>query len=217
MARLARLLNPHCRVLRYDRRGYARSWPHSGPFGVPDQVEDLVGLLGDDRAVLVGHSYGGNVALATAVALPRDRVVGVSVYETPLSWLPWWPRNTAGGRSVAVPSEDAAEAFMRRLVGDRGWEALPERTRQQRRREGLALQGELSWLREHQPWSPADITFPLLCGSGSRGSEHHARGMEWLARESGGRHIVIEGAGHGAHNSHPVEFVRTLIEPHLSR
>lgn len=217
MARLARVLNPRCRVLRYDRRGYARSWPHPGPFGVPAQVEDLVGLLGDERVVLVGHSFGGNVAIATAMALPREQVVGVSVYETPLSWMPWWPRNTAGGRSVAAASEDAAEAFMRRLVGDRGWEALPERTREQRRREGQALQGELSWLREHEPWSVSGIDFPLLCGSGTRGSAHHTRGMSWLASESGGNHVVIDGAGHGAHNSHATEFVQALVEPHLTR
>ena len=66
---MARLLQPHCRVLRYDRRGYGRSWPHPGPFTVNDQVDDLEELLADRPAVVVGHSYGGNVALAAAVRL----------------------------------------------------------------------------------------------------------------------------------------------------
>jgi len=39
-------------VLRYDRRGYGRSTPHDGPFGMDEQVADLVALLDDRRAVL---------------------------------------------------------------------------------------------------------------------------------------------------------------------
>ena len=68
---------------------------------VADQVEDLKVLLDGRRAVLVGHSYGGNVALAASVALV-GQVPAVSVFETPLSWMPWWPGTTAGGASVAA-------------------------------------------------------------------------------------------------------------------
>jgi pimeloyl-ACP methyl ester carboxylesterase len=38
--------------------------------------------------------------------------------------------------------------------------------------------------------------------------------MEWLARElPDARLEVIEGAGHGAPNSHPAEFVRQIVIP----
>ena len=215
MARLARLLNPRCRVLRYDRRGYARSWPHTGPFGVNDQVEDLRSLLGDRRAVLVGHSYGGNVALAASIAMPVQ-ITGVTVFETPFSWMNWWPSSTAGAATVDVSPEDAAEAFMKRLVGERTWQSLPERTKEARRREGVALQSELGWLRKNEPWKVEDISVPLLCGRGTKGSEHHARAMKWLSEETGGSYVELEGAGHGAPNSHPAEFVDLLIRPHLT-
>lgn len=217
MARLARTVAGGASVLRYDRRGYARSWPHPGPFGVDDHVEDLLALVGDNEVILVGHSYGGNVAIAAGARLPAGQVRGVSVYETPLSWLPWWPDNTAGARSVAASDEDAAEAFMRRLVGDTAWQSLPERTRSQRKREGRTLRSELSWLRENEPWTVGQISFPFLCGHGSRGSAHHAQGMTWLGASTGTGVIVIDGAGHGAPNSHPSEFSRLLIEPFLSR
>ena len=52
-------------MLRYDRRGYGRS-PHDGPFDMAHQVDDLVTLLDGRPAVVFGHSYGGNVALAAA-------------------------------------------------------------------------------------------------------------------------------------------------------
>lgn len=148
MLKLSRLLDSQCRVARYDRRGYGRSLAHAGPFGMGEQVADLVQVIAGRPAVLIGHSYGGNVALATAERHP-DLVRAVGIYETPLSWMPWWPGSTAGSAALAEAQapEDAAEHFMRRMVGDARWEALPERTRLTRRLEGAAMVGELSDLR----------------------------------------------------------------------
>lgn len=71
MLALARQLDHQWRVVRYDRRGYARS-SHDGPFDVADQVADLWRIVGDRRVVLFGHSYGGNVALAASVERPEQ-------------------------------------------------------------------------------------------------------------------------------------------------
>ncbi len=215
MARVARILQSRFRVLRYDRRGYGRSFEHPGPFAVADNVEDLMALLAGRSAVLVGHSYGGNVALAAAARLGAS-VSGVGVYETPLSWQPWWPGTTAGGAAAASSTGEAAEAFMRRLIGDDGWDSLPERTRAARRREGTALRAELTSLREAAPWDPDGISVPVVCAHGSRGSAHHARGMDWLSRELPNAQLqVIDGAGHGAPNSHPADFVSQVVLPLL--
>ena len=74
MLKVARQLDDRAHVLRYDRRGYGRSCPHDGPYGMHQQVDDLAALLADRAAVLVGHSYGGNVALATAARPASGRV-----------------------------------------------------------------------------------------------------------------------------------------------
>ena len=181
MALLARHIQTSHRVLRYDRRGYGRSWPHAGPFSVADQVDDRSALIGDRRAVLVGHSFGGNIALAASVTLERQ-VVGVSTYETPLSWMEWWPGTTAGAMAVASSEAQAAENFMVRLIGHKRWDALPERTREERKREGAALVGELTALRMNAPWTVEDISCPVLCGYGSNGMKHHADGARWMAQ-----------------------------------
>ena len=114
MLRLSRRLDGRYRVARYDRRGYGRSFPHDGPFDMVAQVADLVAVMAGRRALLIGHSYGGNVALATA-ARHRDLVAGVAIYESPMSWETWWPGTTAGAAAVATQGEpaDAAELFMR--------------------------------------------------------------------------------------------------------
>lgn len=214
MALLSRHMQGSHRVLRYDRRGYGRSWPHPGPFSVAHQVDDLAFLIGDKRVVLIGHSYGGNIALAASVKL-QNQVVGVSTYETPLSWMEWWPGTTAGAMTVESSEEVAAENFMIRLIGAKRWDALPERTRQDRRREGPALVGELSALRLKAPWRPADIACPVLCGFGSSGLKHHGEGARWLAQNlKNGRLVELIDAAHGAPMTHPSQFFSELVLPH---
>jgi pimeloyl-ACP methyl ester carboxylesterase len=213
MLRLARALDDHYRVVRYDRRGYGRSQPHNGPFGLQCQVADLAKIVDGRPVQLFGHSYGGNVALAFAEQQPTQ-VAAVAVYETPLSWYPWWPGTTAGSNALATRGEpeDAAEAFMRRLIGDQRWEELPERTRQDRRREGPAMVGELADLRLRPAWDPARITAPVLALWGELGAPHHRKGMDFLAEQvPNGREQMIPEAGHGAPMSHSEQLAAELI------
>lgn len=218
MLKLSRRLDERFRVLRYDRRGYGRSVPavgeHAGPFGMSEQVSDLVTILGGRRAVLIGHSYGGNVALAAAMLHP-GLVAGVAVYETPMSWEPWWPTTTAGAaaRTSAGSPAEAAEQFMRRLVGDATWEALPVRTRDTRRGEGAAMVGELNDLRANRPWRPDQIHCPVVLGVGSLANEHHRVGMRHLQRVLPGAQLhELEGCRHDAPTSHSQQFADTIVD-----
>lgn len=218
MLRLSRRLDGRFRVLRYDRRGYGRSvladGGHQGPFDMGSQVDDLIALLAGRRALLVGHSYGGNIALTTAMLHP-ELVAGVAIYETPLSWEPWWPGTTAGAAARATEGSpsDAAERFMRRLVGDAVWEALPAKTRETRRAEGSAMVGELRDLQANQPWHAERIDCPLVFGCGAKGAAHHAGGMRVLHerfRES--QLFELAGARHDAPNSHSQLFADTIVD-----
>jgi pimeloyl-ACP methyl ester carboxylesterase len=214
MLRLVRHLDTSSRVLRYDRRGYGRSRPHPGPFGLEQQVADLAQLVDGRPVLLFGHSYGGNVALAFAQHNP-DQVAAVAVYETPLSWYEWWPGTTAGSNALATRGEpaDAAEAFMRRLIGDQRWEDLPERTRQERRLEGPAMVGELADLRQRPAWDPHKLNLPILALFGERGAPHHRKGMEFLAAEvPNGRVQMLDGAGHGAPVSHAEALAGKVLQ-----
>lgn len=219
MLRLSRRLDEDFRVARYDRRGYGKSTPHAGPFNMAEQVADLVGVIDGRRAVIVGHSYGGNVALATAEQHP-SLVAGVAIYETPLSWEPWWPGSTAGAVAIraAGQPEEAAEAFMRRIIGVERWEALPERTRATRRAEGVALVEELADLREHRPWHANQIRVPVVVGCGTRGAAHHKQGMELVAATiPGAELVVLEGCGHAAPHTDAAAFRDQLLAPLLAR
>jgi len=133
--------------------------------------------------------------------------------------MPWWPKaeETAGGLAATAASpEEAAEAFMRRIVGDDVWERLPARTRADRRAEGAALLPELASIRESAPFDPAGVTVPVVLGYGTSTERHHRGGVDALATALPDAEVVeINGGGHGAHVSHPdafAAFVRTAVE-----
>lgn len=218
MLRLSRRLDPVFRVLRYDRRGYGRSTfedgLHPGPFDMAQQVGDLAELLAGRRAVLVGHSYGGNVAMATAVR-HRELVAGVALYETPLSWEPWWPGTTAGAAARATEGDaaEAAERFMRRLVGEATWDGLPERTKATRRREGSAMVGELRDLQANCPWTSAEVHCPVVTSFGELGAAHHRKGMHVVHDQLPGSQLFeLAGARHDAPMSHSELFAQTVVD-----
>jgi pimeloyl-ACP methyl ester carboxylesterase len=199
------------RTVRYDRRGYAKSLDafEAGRGAIAGHRDDLLEVMAihcDGPAVLVGHSLGGNIALSAAASAP-SLVRAVVVFESPMSWEPWWPGTTAGA-AVLVEGDpgDHAESFLRRMLGTQLWERLPERTRLQRRAEGRALVEELVDLRAHAPYDPVAITVSVVCGYGSDGAEHHRTGCDVLAGRVGADVVAIDGARHGAHTSHPDEF-----------
>jgi pimeloyl-ACP methyl ester carboxylesterase len=219
MVKIAKRLVDRVHVMTYDRRGYGRSVQHPGPFTIEAHVDDLVGLIDGRPFVAVGHSFGGNIALAAAErlgALAR----GVVIYETPMSWLPWWPGGTAA-QTVEQSNHDptnAAESFMRRMVGDDRWERLPATTRSARRSEGRALVGEIISLGSGPPWDPGAITCPVVLGVGSLARPHHARGMPEAATWfQDARLVRLEGCGHMAPTQTPDRFVNELIAPLLDR
>lgn len=216
--RLAKSLSRTHRVLTYDRRGYAGSADIGGPFDIAHQVSDLLEVMGSRPAVLVGHSYGGAVALACASRYP-DLVQGAVVYESPMSWEPWWPKDSGGARAVAM-SEDpraAAETFLIRFIGERLWSRLPEATKESRRAEGNALVGELGDLRAHVAWRAEDLRVPVMSGYGSRARDHLRRASEIIGALPDGRAVMLEGAHHNAHSAEPEAFERSLIRPLLQR
>lgn len=208
MARVkARLGDLH--VVVYDRRGYGRSRGAAPATSLSDHLDDLLAVIDGRPAVVAGHSYGGDLALAAAVRAPGV-VRAVMAYEPPMPWLAWWPADGAPGDAVSIAAtsagpEAAAEAFMRGAIGDDRWESLPERTRAERRSEGTALVAELGTLRElPAPFRPEEVAVPTVLASGSRSLPRYRSATSRLARLVPGAELVaIEGAGHGAPATHP--------------
>jgi len=202
-------------VVTYDRRGYHHSRAMPVARSLAQHVADLVSLVGKGPAVVVGHSYGGDVALGAAIEAP-DAIGAVGAYEPPLPWLEWWPRRSAS----SITGEDPgtyAEGFFRRVVGDAGWDRLTDQARADRRADGPALVAELSDLRgAAPPFDLARLRVPLVLGRGGASVWHHRKAIDALVEAVPGAEVVeIPGSAHGAQLSHPDAFaalVRRVVQ-----
>ncbi len=86
--RVARQLEDRYRLLVPDLRNHGRS-AHASVHDYPSMAADVIALLDRakvDRAVVVGHSMGGKVAMHLALTAPR-RIAGLAVVDmAPVSY-----------------------------------------------------------------------------------------------------------------------------------
>jgi pimeloyl-ACP methyl ester carboxylesterase len=214
----------------YDRRGYNRSRA-ALPLNVTvdGHIDDLLAVIDGRPAVVVGHSYGGDVALGAAVrGGSASSIVAVAAYEPPMPWLGQWSRRApvpaAGdaktgesGTTAPADAPAAAEHFFRRMIGDSAWERLSEQAKEERRADGPALQAELDALRGSEaPFDVSTLSVPTTFGKGASSASRHRLTVDWLVGHVAGAELVeIAGASHGAHLTHPDAFaalVRSTVD-----
>ncbi len=125
------------RVIAYDRRGCTRS-ERPEPYertGVAEHADDAAALLHQldaERAVVVGRSYGGEVAIDLALRHPGRVRALVLLEGAPLALSPggaaWEAALTARLRRVAVREgvDAVAEALMDEVLGVGAWGSFPD-------------------------------------------------------------------------------------------
>lgn len=123
--------------------GATPAWSHGRPLRLDDEAALVEPLLKAPGGVhLVGHSYGGAVALKIAAQFPQ-RVKSVTAYEPVLFRLlfDYRPRDRAASEVLITASsirnrlargdaEQAARRFVDFWSGDGSWDALPAPHRQ---------------------------------------------------------------------------------------
>lgn len=190
-------------TLAYDRRGYGGSVGlGAAPPSVSAHVSDLLDVIGDTRAIIIGHSFGGLVALAGAAFAP-ERILAVGVYEPPMPWQPFWPASAFRDRNPAT----AAESFFHQVVGGGVWESVSEEFRRARRAEGHALVSDFMAAEAGLPFEFADILSPVATATGTASPAWYRESARTIASEVHGATLTeIAGAAHGIHMSHPDAF-----------
>jgi pimeloyl-ACP methyl ester carboxylesterase len=211
--RLAMRRLPELSGLAYDRRGYQGS-RDGGIVDLGGHVDDLLSIADTARAgdggpvVAIGHSLGGNVVVAAALADPRA-FASIGAFEPPMPWLGFRRRSGMPWPPLPDDAGEEAERFFNRMVGEGAWDRLTEEGRSQRRADGPALVADLRSMRTEGP--PFDVTaldVPAVFGRGGpKSAPHHRRTVEWLGANVPGAVIYeIPNAQHGAHLSHPDHF-----------
>jgi pimeloyl-ACP methyl ester carboxylesterase len=158
--KLGEVLAARFRVVAPDLLGYGErgSWPEGEPFHFRQDLELLESLMGEggEAVHLVGHSYGGFLALQLALRHP-ERVRSIAVYE-PVAFGVLDETEDADARAALSlvkrqwePGANGAdEAWLRGFVdwwnGAGAWERLNEETRAAFRSVGWKLFQEVMTL-----------------------------------------------------------------------
>ena len=215
-ARVARRLDG-CRFVTYDRRGYQSSRSLTD-VSLAHHRDDLLALLDDvvtdEPALILGHSYGGVVAIDAA--LTATPLIGSLVtYEPPL---PWVVRRTGRMGPLSDSPADEAESFFRRMISDAAWERLSPAEQESRRLDGPALYDDLSTIRrDDAPFNVNDVSVPWTYsyGEADERRDYYASVAAELSRRVAEVRIApLANAGHGAHLANPEGLAR-IVREHL--
>jgi pimeloyl-ACP methyl ester carboxylesterase len=205
------------RVVVPDLTGHGASpaWPEPKPFAFRRDVDEVVTLLSGGAAThLVGHSYGGLVALHAALAAPSS-VRSLTLFD-PVAFGSLDPVADADARAelagvdlVWGTTPEEHERWLAMFVdywgGAGAWAALREEARAEFRRVGWVVhEGATSLVDDQTPATAyRAVTVPLRLVSGEH-SPLAARRVVQLLGEAvpGSTVIVIPQAGHMAPLSH---------------
>ncbi len=213
-ARVARRLESYD-VLTYDRRGYQGSRALS-PLDLSHHVQDLLELAALERranpVVVLGHSYGGVVALSAALS-DANAIDLIIAYEAPLPWIHKRPGYVE--RLGSDPANEA-EIFFRRMVSDSSWQRLSEIERAGRRADGVALLDDLNTIRREPPFDISELRTALTYSYGdgdlARYSYYHELCELLRAKVPFMRERTLPRALHGAHLANPDQLARMIDE-----
>ena len=213
-----------------DRRGRGASTdgPRDEPYDIEREFEDLAAVVtaianenGGDVDV-VGHSYGGRIALGAA--LLTDSIRRLVVYEGAPPDPGGHRYQDADGRVlerieslVAEGDRDAALAtFMREIVGMPEPELAAYRSNPVWPRRAAAVDTTIRELRAETSRAASldalgQVRQPVLQILGGDSSAAFADATAALDdRLRNGRVVTIAGARHAAHHTHAVEFVAAV-------
>lgn len=214
------------RVIRFDLRGFGRSAMPEGRFSNHDDILGLLDFLDVARAVVVGISYGGRIAIDFALAQPQRvsaLVLGaptVSGHKPSERIIQFWEAEEAaverGDLDTAVElnlrlwvdglhrQPDEVNPAVRQKVGQMQREILQMDIPENVEAFGLepAANGRL-----------AEISAPTLVLVGELDLPEMVEQAAWLAEEiSSAQQAIIPGVAHMLNMEAPTQFNKLVLD-----
>jgi 3-oxoadipate enol-lactonase len=200
------------RVARVDQRGHGESDAPPGPYSREDLANDVAKVareLDDPKTILLGHSMGGIVSMATALLAP-DRIAGLVLIGTASQCnektAHWYERIAGAGES------DGIDGLARTIYGADSEKQIHGDA------QGIAHVTRVLKSLFDDPLTPklGEITCPVLLVVGDR-DPMGAKASSILASSFPNAELVtVPDCGHWVHVSRP-DAVLDAIDQYLPR
>jgi pimeloyl-ACP methyl ester carboxylesterase len=185
-------LSGSCRVVTWDLPGHGRSAAPDDPAAYTHEraIGHLDDLVGAERAVLVGHSFGGQLSIAYALRHPH-KVAALGLLST-------GPGFRDPGKRDAWNARIERDAARREADGDHGL--------------ALAMRGFITQHDTSIMDGVASIAAPALVLVGEKDRTFLAA-ADWFERTlPRSTKVVVPDAGHAVHRHQPVGVNRALVD-----
>ncbi len=219
------------RLIRYDRRGYGKSDPFEKPYSNLEDLRKLFSDLGIEKAVLLGCSAGGGLAIDFALAQP-EAVEALVLVGAVVSGFDYSEHTLTRGGKLSKEIWNDPDAFRNFWYHEDPYSIYEKNTEARKRAAALldANPHNISMDKKNlimQPEKPAlnrlsEIAVPTLYIAGEYDipDVHALSGVVDVGIPNSQR-IIINDAGHLVHMEHPDQFnslVRGfLAEGYLAR
>jgi len=212
------------RVIVYDRRGCTRS-ERPEPYdvtSVSEQADDAAALLeaiAATPAIIIGRSYGGAIAIDLALRYP-EHVRALALLEPGDVNLTPEMQEWADGLTVRLQTaadedvDTVAEVLLRDVLGDAGWEQLPDQLQQMFTNNSPAILAEAKGgPMDANAGDLAGIHVPVLLVAASDSPDMFRQEVDAIAAAIPHARKVHIGGGHLVNPSDPavLAFIEDVV------
>jgi pimeloyl-ACP methyl ester carboxylesterase len=209
------------RVIRMDMRPFGESTLPQKPYSVPEDVVALMDYLKIGQAHVMGHSFGGSVAVDLALLHP-DRVASLVLVSSSPSGFAAPPDEAKAAMAIFAAVKEGEDAIVKAWVAHPMWVVSRDRPEIRTEIEQTTRRNLAPFKMTAPPYIPltppavgrlAEIKTPTLVVYGDRDTPGNRQGAELLATQiAGAKRVVIAGADHGV----PLGWSRELNDAALT-
>jgi pimeloyl-ACP methyl ester carboxylesterase len=213
------------RVVRLDMRPFGQSTPPREPYSVPEDVRVLLDHLKIERAHLVGHSFGGGVALDFALLYPTRVASLVLVGAGPSGFAPPEDERKAA-MAIFAAVKQGDEAIVSAWIAHPMWAIARDQPALREELAAITRRNLAPFRMTAPPYRPltppavgrlAEIKAPVLVVVGDRDTPGNRQASELLSQQiAGAKSMVIPGADHAVPLGWPEAFNPAALDFMLS-
>jgi pimeloyl-ACP methyl ester carboxylesterase len=209
------------RTVRYDIRPFGESTVPDKPYRTTDDLLALMDALKIERAHLVGHSFGGGVAIDFALEHPA-RVASLMLVNSGVAGAPMPAEEQQQAMQVFTSAKESEAKAVEAWLALGLWSASRARSEVMKAIERITARNAARFRMAAPPFVPitppaigrlGEIRSPTLVVTGDRDTPGNRANSELAAKAiPGARLVVIPGADHAI----PIGWAKELNEAVLA-